>query len=214
MRRARASSRRCARAALSDSASHIGARQQRNTVGAPWRIDRMRLSPTCGARTWLLPDVLEHGHAFEGPGDLDTCGPKPDGSVVPGAYERCPGRRRPPCPASGCATPVSRFSMVVLPAPLGPTTPSASPWTRETLRSSTTSHAVPYDFVRFLASSITVTRPLLPMASEFCFSGSLLDGGSGQRWCRSPGWTGSGSCPQLCGPSRPSCRSTGRRRAG
>ena len=67
------------------------------------------------------------------------CAPSPRWQRSVGrAAGRCPAPAKMTVPASGWTMPVSRLSMVVLPAPLGPTTPSASPSMRETLRSSTT----------------------------------------------------------------------------
>src|SRR5215207_11367582 len=69
---------------------------------------------------------------------------------------RPPRRTR---PASGRSWPAARCSMVVLPAPLGPTTPRASPSSRRTSRPSMTLRA-PNDFDSPSSSSSGATRPL------------------------------------------------------
>src|SRR5215831_12997923 len=57
----------------------------------------------------------------------------------------CPSKRI--CPASNGSTPAMHSTSVVLPAPLGPMSPSTSPW-RTVKETSDNASVRPYDFVR------------------------------------------------------------------
>src|SRR5665648_38719 len=83
-------------------------------------------------------------------------------------------------PPSHGNVPVMRLNRVVLPAPFGPTIPSASPSFRETLRSSMTT-TPPKDFERFSIVRIDMGRILSPFHPSrgpivVVLPGLILDG--------------------------------------